>query len=68
MRIVNKTADGGVTALHMTALNGHVETTLLLLDLGASVYSVTVDDGSTIDLIGEISFTSNFVLKLNSPS
>ncbi|GFP85496.1 probable E3 ubiquitin-protein ligase xbos32 [Phtheirospermum japonicum] len=34
--IVNRPADGGVTALHMAALNGHVETVHLLLDLGAS--------------------------------
>ncbi|PIN18222.1 26S proteasome regulatory complex, subunit PSMD10 [Handroanthus impetiginosus] len=50
--IVNRPADGGVTALHMAALNGHVETVHLLLDLGASVSSKTVQDGATIDLIG----------------
>ncbi|KAL3623858.1 putative E3 ubiquitin-protein ligase xbos32 [Castilleja foliolosa] len=50
--IVNRPADGGVTALHMAALNGHVETVHLLLDLGASVFNVTVQDGATIDLIG----------------
>ncbi|KAG8372470.1 hypothetical protein BUALT_Bualt12G0069500 [Buddleja alternifolia] len=45
-------ADGGVTALHMAALNGHVEAVHLLLDLGASVSQITVEDGTTIDLIG----------------
>ncbi|KAK4392661.1 Cation/calcium exchanger 1 [Sesamum angolense] len=50
--IVNGTADGGVTALHMAALNGHAETVHLLLDLGASVSATTVDDGTTFDLIG----------------
>ncbi|KAL0345979.1 UNVERIFIED_CONTAM: putative E3 ubiquitin-protein ligase XBOS32 [Sesamum radiatum] len=50
--IVNRTADGGVTALHMAALNGHAETVHLLLDLGASVSATTVDDGTTFDLIG----------------
>ncbi|KAK6127022.1 hypothetical protein DH2020_039238 [Rehmannia glutinosa] len=50
--IINRSADGGVTALHMAALNGHVETVHLLLDLGASVSNVTVQDGATIDLIG----------------
>ncbi|KAL6534744.1 putative E3 ubiquitin-protein ligase xbos32 [Orobanche gracilis] len=50
--IINRPADGGVSALHMAALNGHIETVHLLLDLGASVSNVTVQDGATIDLIG----------------
>ncbi|KAL8461290.1 hypothetical protein ACS0TY_032675 [Phlomoides rotata] len=50
--IINRPADGGVTALHMAALNGHVETVHLLLDLGASVSNMTMEDGATIDLIG----------------
>nr|XP_043622834.1 probable E3 ubiquitin-protein ligase XBOS32 [Erigeron canadensis] len=50
--IINKPADGGVTALHMAALNGHVDSLHLLLDLGASINKVTVEDGTTIDLIG----------------
>ncbi|XP_061966014.1 probable E3 ubiquitin-protein ligase XBOS32 [Populus nigra] len=50
--VINRPADGGITALHMAALNGHVESVLLLLDLGASAYEVTVEDGTTIDLIG----------------
>lgn len=37
----------------MAALNGHVESVQLLLDLGASVNEVTVEDGTTIDLIGK---------------
>ena len=51
--VINRPADGGITALHMAALNGHVESMQLLLDLGASVYEVTVEDGTTIDLIGD---------------
>ncbi|KAL1372047.1 hypothetical protein HN51_002213 [Arachis hypogaea] len=50
--VVNRTSDGGITALHMAALNGHVESVHLLLELGASVSEVTVEDGTTIDLIG----------------
>lgn len=52
--LVNKQADGGVTAIHMAALNGHSETVELLLDLGACISEVTVEDGTTIDLIGKL--------------
>ncbi len=51
-RIVNKAADGGITALHMAALNSHTECVQLLLDLAGNVSAVTVQDGTTIDLIG----------------
>ncbi|KAJ3677146.1 hypothetical protein LUZ60_002870 [Juncus effusus] len=50
--IVNVKTDGGITALHMAALNAHVDCVHLLLDLGARVSELTVDDGTTIDLIG----------------
>ncbi len=51
-RVVNKAADGGITALHMAALNSHTECVQLLLDLAGNVSAVTVQDGTTIDLIG----------------
>ncbi|XP_022134832.1 E3 ubiquitin-protein ligase XBAT32 [Momordica charantia] len=51
-QVINQPADGGITALHMAALNGQVGSVQLLLDLGASVSEVTVGDGTVIDLIG----------------
>lgn len=50
--IVNRPADGGITALHMAALNGHVQTVQLLLNLGALVSEATIEDGTEIDFIG----------------
>lgn len=62
--IISRPADGGVTALHMAALNGHSETVHLLLDLGASVSEITINDGTTIDLIGiyNFSFFSSYII------
>lgn len=51
-KFVNKAADGGITALHMTALNGYFDCVQLLLDLNANVSAVTFHYGSSMDLIG----------------
>ncbi|KAG1362300.1 hypothetical protein COCNU_10G005190 [Cocos nucifera] len=52
LRFINKPADGGITALHMAALNGYFDCVQLLLDLGANVSTVTFHYGSTMNLIG----------------
>ncbi|KAK6135310.1 hypothetical protein DH2020_030952 [Rehmannia glutinosa] len=51
-KFVNKAADGGITALHMAALNGYFDCVQLLLDLHANVSSVTFHYGTSVDLIG----------------
>ncbi|KAG4907881.1 hypothetical protein JHK84_056405 [Glycine max] len=51
-KFVNKTADGGITALHMAALNGYFDCVQLLLDLNANVNAVTYNYGTSMDLIG----------------
>ncbi|KAM6586977.1 hypothetical protein CsatA_009582 [Cannabis sativa] len=51
-KFVNKAADGGVTALHMAALNGYFDCVQLLLDLHANVSAVTFHYGTSVDLIG----------------
>ncbi|XP_078154424.1 putative E3 ubiquitin-protein ligase XBOS33 isoform X2 [Carex rostrata] len=52
VKFMNKPADGGVTALHMAALNGHFECVQLLLDLGANAQAVTFPYGTSANLIG----------------
>lgn len=59
---MNRAADGGITSLHMAALNSHTECVQLLLDLSANVNAVTVQDGTTIDLIGILQLESFVML------
>ncbi|KAL2556035.1 E3 ubiquitin-protein ligase [Forsythia ovata] len=51
-KFVNKAADGGITALHMAALNGYFDCVQLLLDLHADISTVTFHYGTSMDLIG----------------
>ncbi|XP_074354098.1 E3 ubiquitin-protein ligase XBAT33-like [Apium graveolens] len=51
-KFVNKAADGGITALHMAALNGYFDCVQLLLNFHANVSAVTFDYGTTMDSIG----------------
>lgn len=53
-KFVNKAADGGITALHMAALNGYFDCVQLLLDLRANVSAVTFHYGTSMDLIGKL--------------
>lgn len=51
-KLVSKAADGGITALHLAALNGHLDCVQLLLDFLANVSATTFHYGTAIDLIG----------------
>lgn len=51
-KFVNRAADGGITALHMAALNGYFDCVQLLLDFYANVSAVTFHYGTSMDLIG----------------
>ncbi|XP_058085924.1 E3 ubiquitin-protein ligase XBAT33-like [Magnolia sinica] len=51
-KFVSKAADGGITALHMAALNGYSDCVQLLLDIHANVSAVTFRYGTSMDLIG----------------
>ena len=61
-KLVSRAADGGITALHLAALNGHLDCVQLLLDLLADVSATTFHYGTAIDLIGLVIF-SNFLLE-----
>ncbi|KAG0462268.1 hypothetical protein HPP92_020744 [Vanilla planifolia] len=50
-KFINKPADGGITALHIAALNGYADCVQLLLDLHADVAAVTFHYGSSMNLI-----------------
>lgn len=49
---MNRSADGGITALHMAALNCYFDCVQLLLDLHANVSAVTFYYGTSMDMIG----------------
>lgn len=59
---MNKAADGGITALHMAALNGLFDCVQLLLDLEANVSAVTFHYGTSMDMIGPALYPPSFFL------
>lgn len=63
-KFVNKAADGGITALHMAAVNGYFDCVQLLLNFNADVSAVTFDYGTTMDLIGTLLFWNNINILL----
>lgn len=64
-KFINKAADGGITALHMAALNGYYDCVHLLLDLHANVLAVTFHYGTSMDLIGNSNSLKFLLLNLN---
>ncbi|KAF9608664.1 hypothetical protein IFM89_010448 [Coptis chinensis] len=52
-KFVNKAADGGITTLHMAALNGYFNCVQLLLDIHANVSAVTFHYGTSTDLTAQ---------------
>ena len=74
-KFVNKAADGGITALHMAALNGYFDCVQLLLDIYANVSAVTFHYGTSMDLIGmlfvyteQVLFSIIFCISFSFPS
>ncbi|XP_074581686.1 E3 ubiquitin-protein ligase XBAT33-like [Curcuma longa] len=51
-RFINKEANGGITALHLAALNGHPNCVHLLLDLHANISATTLGCSSSTTTIG----------------
>ncbi|XP_042441115.1 E3 ubiquitin-protein ligase XBAT33-like [Zingiber officinale] len=51
-RFINKAAKGGITALHLAALNGHSNCVHLLLDLNANISAMTLSCASSTITIG----------------
>ncbi|KAL5142469.1 putative E3 ubiquitin-protein ligase XBOS33 [Glycine soja] len=63
-KFINKTADAGITALHMAALNGYFDCVQLLLDLSANVSAATFHYGTSMDLIGKNCFNFDVIFHL----
>lgn len=60
-KFVNKTTDGGVTSLHLAALNGYSDSVQLLLDLHADVSALTYHfTSSSAKMIGSGSTPLHF--------
>ncbi|KAG6473743.1 hypothetical protein ZIOFF_067660 [Zingiber officinale] len=58
-RFINKAAKGGITALHLAALNGHSNCVHLLLDLNANISAMTLSCASSTITIGADRSTIN---------
>ncbi|KAL5075765.1 hypothetical protein RYX36_014749 [Vicia faba] len=66
-KFVNKTADAGITALHMAALNDYFDCVQLLLDLNVNMSAATYHYGTPMNVINDYGADALRLYLINSP-